>query len=180
MPISIYIDNNVWDFLFNRRLDLAAELPRPDYCICITREAEFEIPPIPDAKSDLKRFIEDTVRRCEVKTDSFFGFYVDSHPAHEQRYGGFGQGRWITPEESAFIDQQRTSLRSRLNPKSRLHGNEADLSLAARSLHSVVLTCDQSAGPLNAAYRQGGKIVYLDTFDSSGMSLRAFIADALN
>jgi hypothetical protein len=45
MPISIYIDNNVWDFLFDRRLDLAAELPRPDYCICITREAEFEIPP---------------------------------------------------------------------------------------------------------------------------------------
>ena len=26
MPISVYLDNNVWDFLFDRQLDLAVEL----------------------------------------------------------------------------------------------------------------------------------------------------------
>ena len=174
MPISVYIDNNVWDFLFDRQMELAVELPRPEYCVCITREAEFEIPPIPDYKSDLKRFIENTIKRCQVKTDSFFGFYVDSQPADEQRYGGFDQGRWITDEERDFLNQQHTSLKARLM-KSKLQGNEADLSLAARSLHSVVLTLDRSSGPLNAAYKQGGKIVYLNDFDDSKLSLRAFI-----
>jgi hypothetical protein len=45
MPTSIYIDNNVWDFLFERGIDLSVELPRNGYCLFLTREAEFEIPP---------------------------------------------------------------------------------------------------------------------------------------
>jgi hypothetical protein len=81
--------------------------------------------------------------------------------------------------ESAFIEQQHTSLKARLNYKSRLYGNEADLSLAARSFHSVVLTLDRSSGPLNAAYKQGGKIIYLDSFDCSGLSLRDYVDAAV-
>ena len=73
-PISVYIDNNVWNFLFARGIDLAKELPRDEFCCCIIREAEFEIPPIPDSKADLKTFIQVTVRDCSISTDSFFGF----------------------------------------------------------------------------------------------------------
>ena len=93
MAISVYIDNNVWDAFFKWRLDLAVELPRPDYCICITREAEFEIPPIPPEKADLKAFIEATIAKCGVPTDIFFGFNDDSLAPHEQRVGGFDVGR---------------------------------------------------------------------------------------
>jgi hypothetical protein len=53
MPIGVYIDNNVWDFLFERNLDLSVELPSADFCLCLTSEAEFEIPPIPREKEAL-------------------------------------------------------------------------------------------------------------------------------
>jgi hypothetical protein len=54
MAINVYIDNNVWNFLFDRELDLAIELPRDEYRLFLTREAEFEIPPIPAEKAELK------------------------------------------------------------------------------------------------------------------------------
>ena len=47
-PLTVYLDNNVWDFLFRRAINLAEALPKDEFCVCITREAEFEIPPIPD------------------------------------------------------------------------------------------------------------------------------------
>jgi hypothetical protein len=175
MPISVYIDNNVWDFLFDRQMDLAAELPRDEFCICITREAEFEIPPMPPEK---RAFAEATIARCGITTDVFFGFNDDSRPAEEQRVAGFDQGRWASREEFAFITQQRTALKDRVRP-SKLYGGEADLSLAARSVHAVVLTLDRKRGPINKAYEQGGRVVFLTAFEKSGLSLRDFIHAAL-
>jgi len=55
-----------------------------------------------------------------------------------------------------------------------LYKHEADISLAARSFHSVVLTHDKS-GPISAAYQQGGKVVCLTNFDASDMSLGEFV-----
>lgn len=104
MAVSIYLDTNVWDFLFERQLDLEVELPSDEFCICITREAEFEIPPIPDGKAELKMFIEATIARCGIQTNSFFGFYDDRLPQNEQRVGGFDEGRWASPEELAFMN----------------------------------------------------------------------------
>jgi hypothetical protein len=91
VPVSIYIDHNVWHFLFDRKLDLSLELPKEDFCLCLTREAEFEIPPIPQEKSDLKTFIEETVKKCTIETRRYFGFSDPAHPATEQRVGGFGR-----------------------------------------------------------------------------------------
>jgi hypothetical protein len=45
-------------FLFDRKLDLAKELPPDEYQLFMTREAKFEIPPIPESKAALKAFIE--------------------------------------------------------------------------------------------------------------------------
>ncbi len=175
MPISVYIDNNVWDFLFERQMDLAKELPRDEFCVCITREAEFEIPPMPPEK---RVFVEATIARCKIITDVFFGFGSESLPLDEQRVGGFGEGRWISPEELAFIEQQQTALKDRMRP-TKLYGGEADLSLAARSVHAVVLSLDKKRGPINKAYEQGGKVVFLTDFDKSGLTLREFIHAAL-
>lgn len=178
-PVSVYIDNNVWDFLFLRRIDLAAALPKKKFCVCITREAEFEIPPIPATKADLKVFIEDTIRDCSIPTDSFFGFQDASLPDDEQRVGGFDVGRWAQPEELAFLAQQRTPLKAK-NPKTKLFKNEADISLGARAFTGIVLSLDAKKGPINDAYKQGGKVVFLTDFDESGLSLADFIKAAIS
>ncbi len=175
MLISVYVDSNVWDLLFERQIDLATELPRDRYCICITREAEFEIPLMPPEK---RAFVEAMVAKCVIITDTFFGFNDESLPATEQRIAGLDQGRWASPEELAFIAQQRTPLRDRVRP-SRLYDGEADLSLAARSFHSVVLSLDKKRGPINKAYKQGGKVVFLTDFEKSGLSFREFISAEL-
>lgn len=41
--IGVLIDAGVWNFLYDRRLDLARELPCPEFGLAHTREAEFEI-----------------------------------------------------------------------------------------------------------------------------------------
>jgi hypothetical protein len=180
MVISVYVDNNVWDFLFERRIDLAVELPRDEFCLCLTREAEFEIPPIPPEKAELKAFIEATIAKCGIQADTYFGFNDASLPPEEQRVGGWGHGRWASKEEFAFIAQQRTALKGNKKRPTKLYAGEADISLAARSLHSLVLSLDAKAGPINAAYRQGGKVVFLTDFDRKGLSLRDFIDAVLS
>ena len=171
--LGVFLDGNVWNFLFERRLDLAVELPRPEFGICHTREAEFEIP---TGKPDLNAYIEATIERCEIVTDSFFGFFNPDIPGNEQRYGGFDVGRFARHEEIAFISAQRKSLAQR---PTKLQKHEADISLAARSFHSVVLTLDKRSSALRDARSQGGKVVYLNGFDDSGISLAEFIRSAI-
>ena len=175
MTINVYIDNNVWNFLFDRKLDLAIELPRDEYCLFLTREVEFEIPPIPAEKVELKAFIEKTIKDCSIETHSFFGFYDPRHPPDEQRVGGFNVGYWISKEEAAFIEQQMATMGIVKKQTTRLYKNEADISLAARSFHSVVLSLNKKKGPLQDAYEQGGKVIFLTSFENSGMSLSDFI-----
>jgi len=178
MAITVYIDNNIWNFLFDRRLDLAAELPRYEYSLFITREAEFEIPPIPEEKAELKAFIEKTIKDCEIRTHSFFGLFDPDHPADEQRVGGLDVGYLASNEEWTFIVQQKTRLSENKKPATRLYKNEADISLAARSFHSVVLSLDKKKGPLRDAYERGGMVIFLTNFETSGMSLSDFIKAA--
>jgi hypothetical protein len=56
--------------------------------------------------------------------------------------------------------------------------DEADLALAVQSAYGIVLTDERSTkdGPLQYAARKGGKVLYLKHFESSGLSLRAFIS----
>lgn len=175
MPISVYIDHNVWHFLYARGLRLAQELPHPDFCIAVTREAGFEIAPTPEP---IRSFIEKTLSEC-VMEDNIFGFYDESLPPHLQRVAGLDEGRFATADELAFMAQQKTLLRpsqQKLNPKTNLYGNEADIAIAARAFHSIVLTCDRKGGPLRDAREAGGKVVYLsDMFDTCGLSLREFV-----
>jgi hypothetical protein len=88
MPTGVFIDGNVWNFLFERGLDLAVELPAAEWGIMHTREAEFEIPV---GKLGLDTFIFATMERCNIQTDSLFGWADPTKPPTEQRFGGFGR-----------------------------------------------------------------------------------------
>jgi hypothetical protein len=177
VPMDVYIDHNVWDFLFEHKIDLAKELAVSEFALHLTREAEFEIPPTPDNK---RRYIEQTITKCKIDVRPYFGFYDEQYSSSDQRVGGWGVGYWASQEEIIFIDSQQSRLGTNKKRKTRLFKNEADISLAARSLHSIVLTLDKKAGPLLDAYRQGGKVVFLNDFDNTGLSLKEFIMSAVN
>jgi hypothetical protein len=179
--INIYIDNNIWDFLFARQIDLADALPSNRFCLYIPREVEFEVRAIPTVlpeKAELKAFIEATIAKCDIRTDTLFGFNDDSLPPDEQRVGGFDRGRWASSEEMAFRAQQALNTARKKRP-SKLHPDEADISLAACAFHSVVLSLDDKPGPIRDASAQGGKVVFLTGFVNSGLSLSDFILKEL-
>lgn len=174
MRTIIFLDNNVWDFLFERALDLTIELPPDEFCIRLVGEiAQFEIPPISNPR--LKEFIHATIKDHGIKVRRRFGFHDASLPDNEQRVGGFDEGEWTSAKEIAFIKQQAATLGKAKRLKTRLYPNEADISLAALAFENVVLTCDKKPGPLKTAYEQGGKVVFLQNFDESGLSLRDYV-----
>ena len=172
---SVFIDNCAWDVFFDAGLDLRRELPPDVFGLWITREAEFELVPLAAKRPDLKAYIDRTVSDCGVRVHSYFGFYQDEHGPDEQRIGGFDVGWWITQPETDFIVSQRSKFGATKKPSTRLVKNEADIALAAVSLHSIVLTLDQKKGPLRDALNLGGRVVLLNDFPASGQSLRAFI-----
>jgi hypothetical protein len=178
--IAITLDNNVWDFLFQRKLDLASELPSDQFAIFIPREVEIETLAIPadDSKIALKEYIARTIVNCDIRTTSVFGFAREG-PGPE-RFGGFGQGTWQSQTEREFyaaISDQY--LIGRPEKNSQLTGNEGDAAVAAKSFFSIVLTCElpKTTGPLRFAAEHGGKILYLEGFDRSGLTLKAYIED---
>jgi hypothetical protein len=177
LPYSVYLDNCVWDFLFDEKIDLSVEFPNEMFCLCITREAEFEYPAIPADKSGLLDFVEATIQKCVIRTDTLFGFAETECDPKEHRLGGFDVGRFVTVEESAFMHQQRTKI-GLTKRKNGLYKNEADVALGARSYHSAVLTLDQN-GPLNTAYNDGGCVVFLNDFHASNLTLREFVLRAI-
>jgi hypothetical protein len=170
---NIYLDSNVWDFLFDRNIYLSSEFPPEEVRLWITREMEFEIPQMPERK---RTFVQTTIAKCNIGTDAFFGFFDDSRPPEEQRVQGFGHGRWASAQELDFLASENRSVVVR---PTKLHKHEADVSLAARSFHSVVLTLDAKRGPLKRAFRQGGKVVFLNSFDTCSISLREFVLKAI-
>lgn len=176
--IAITLDNNVWNFLYDRNIDLSVELPRERFAIFITREVEIETLAIPstESKSLLKSFIARTIADCGVTTTWVFGF--DSGGPGPQRYGGFDQGMWQSQTEREFYQAiLHQYLTNRGTKRSQLNGNEGDAAVAAKSFSSIALTCEspRKPGPLRYAVSHGGKVLYLSDFATSGLSLRAYI-----
>src|ERR1700680_3766832 len=101
--IGVFLEHNAWDVLFAAPRDRAVELPSGAFSIGITREAEFEIAATAAKKPALKAYIDDTIARCGVNTDSYFGFFDDSLTEEDQRVGGFDIGRWASARELEFI-----------------------------------------------------------------------------
>jgi hypothetical protein len=177
--IAITLDNNVWDFLFARKIDLGAELPSDEFVVFITREVEIESMAIPDteSKTTLKDYIGRTIAHCGIKTTTVFGFATDG--PSPQRVGGFDQGTWQSQTERKFYDAIRQQyLFGRRGTNSQLTRNEADAAVAAQSFSSIALTCEnpRKPGPLRFAAEHGGKVLYLPDVDRSGLTVKTYIA----
>ena len=178
MTISLFLDSNIWNFLYDRKLDLSVELPSTEFTLYITREAEFEFPTNENMKEQ-KQFIEETIHKHPIHTDAYFSFFNETYPMDKQRGAGFDQGRFISQDELSFIRSQSLKNRTGADRPTGLHKHEADVSLAARSFHHIVLTNDKNSTPIKDALKEGGKIIFLNDFDNSGLSLREFIMKQL-
>jgi hypothetical protein len=176
--IAVTLDNNVWNFLLEKGIDLALQLPPEEFAVFITREVEIEALAIPAtvSKAALKDYIARTIGSSGITRTSVFGFATPG--PGPQRLGGFDQGTWQSPTERQFyaaISEQYLLGKDQTN--SELTRNEGDAAVAAQSFFSIALTCERpnKPGPLRFAAEHGGKVLYLNGFDESGLTLRAFI-----
>ena len=177
--IAVTLDNNVWNYLFEKRMNLADGLPSSEFAVFITREVEIETSAIPNAegKAALKDYIARTIAGSGIGTTSVFGFA--SLSPGPQRMGGFGQGTFQSQTEREFYDAiSDLYLIGRRETGSQLTKNEGDAAVAAQSFFSIVLTCEKRAkpGPLRFAAEQGGKVLYLRDLDPNRPNLKASIA----
>lgn len=176
--IAVTLDSNVWNFLFDRTISLASELPTDKFALFITREVEIETMAIPNnvSKAALNAYIIQEIAQSDIKTTFVFGFSTpDVSP---QRVGGWGAGTWQSQTEREFYAAIRDPyLLGKSEKGSKLTHNEGDAAVAAQSFFSIALTCEKpnKSGPLRFAAEHGGKVLYLSDFDRSGLSLRDYI-----
>ena len=156
MAVSVFIDNNAWDYLFARNVNLAVDVSAEDFTFAITREAEFEIRTLPD---ELKAYVSKWIEGGTVVTDTYFGF-AEANSGGESRVGGFNCGRFIDLAEAEILSAERGVIKNSLRPTG-LYKNEADVSLAARSVHSVILTSDSKKVLGRVVSKYGGVVVNL-------------------
>jgi len=176
--IAVYVDNNVWDYLFANNIDLARELPPNEFSICLTREGEIEILPMPDEKRD---FANRMIAERNIVVDTYFGFAEANCDVGDSRVAGFDHGRFVSPEEIEFSDDQKSRIKPTDRPRQRLLKNEGDVALGARSMHWVVLTNEDPLknGPLKTARERGGNVIFLSELLKSASSWADYIKTAI-
>ncbi len=177
--VRVFIDNNVWDIFYQYSLDLNSELPINEFDIIITKEAEFEIKGMPDKK---KKYAEYQIKNRNIRTDKLFGFFNENYLLSEQRVGGYSTydnkvvgGRFIKDDEFKIIKEERNALGSK-KKKTGLYNNEADIAIAARSLNSIVLTCDNRKVLKRAKNRKGSMVIDLSGFNNT-ITIRQIISE---
>lgn len=179
MKISVLIDCCAWNYLFNNRVDLAADLPPNEFEIFITPALRIELSSIPDTGVDgddkraLKAYIESQLRARQPRTLAPFGFAVqekDGSLAKFQPYGGFGQGTFESRERRDWLasaEIQRLIINKKKNKKTGIPKNFTDADLSAYAKDTIVLTADKKNGPLQLAKDAGKKVLYLGDLDQS-------------
>lgn len=157
--IGIYLDNNVWDYLYKESIDLSKYFPKEKYNLLISKHGRFEIDQIPDSESTigLKDFVRDHLSSY-ISERHTFGFHDPNFPDSEQRVSGFGVGVFTSTEENEERKRLKIlySSQEKRKPEMILCKEEADIELGALSMNSFVLTFDKKAGPLKNSYENGG------------------------
>ena len=145
--INVFIDSNVWNFLFERQIDLAVDLPPDKFCLCHTREVELENEAIPPEKAELKAFIDGDIPQPQSHSNasartacgmssSFICIIAEAPSAQNARPKGCAHNPSIKRtvvllgQSSAFACQSATSSverRHALWPQDARHALMADL-----------------------------------------------------
>ncbi len=179
--ISVYFDNCALDLVFHREWDLSAVLPIGDFELYITPETLIELRAMGDVKAEKRNYILNALASRNVKVDRPFGFVGPSSTEVEaERIGGFDEGRFLTKEEIDFVDAHAPPPLAKIRPRTNLKVGEADLYVAARALHSVVLTFDNEKGALKIARENGATVINLGEFVRQNLSLAEFIREKID
>lgn len=148
--ITVYIDNNIWDLVFQQGIFLDECFPSDKFSLTINKHGWYEIEQTtdPEKRERLKKYVSSYVERGVVKEDYIFGFYNPSVPASEQRRSGFGMGRFGDKKEN----EERKRLSKIFGGKGKrkssmiINKQEADIELGALSTNSYVITLDKKMG----------------------------------
>lgn len=183
--ITIFVDSCAWNILFKFNVNLAKESINDSFDWAMTKEVfSFEIESIPTEKENkkaLKDYILEQIESARVREDSFFGFGDINEPeGYRPRVGGFGEGRFISYEESEQLLKYERVKEKQM--RTGLYKDEADSSLALRATTgSVVLTAENpnKNGPLKDARLAGGMFINISEFDPAKSSFGKFIIDKL-
>lgn len=179
--ISVTIDSNVWNLLFDLNINLDTALPKDRFKLFIPREVDIELSAIPDRpdKRSLKNYIQTQISSAQVQTVWVFGFACDGTSLH--RRGSFGFSTFQSDTARKFYDLIRDKyLIGKAQTNSQLGRNEADAALGANSFSSVVMTLDLKPGPLAVALENGGKILDMRPFRDAGTDLSTYITNYYN
>lgn len=189
--ISIFLDNNVWDFFHENCINLCEVFSSNWFNISVTKHVEFESAAISSpGKETLKSFIDNTMESC-VTVRSYFGFFDDRFSESQQRAGGgsclFNSnrcgGEFSNLGAEAFrkelIEMYPQSNDVSKIKKSGMMPNETDIDLAVRSMNAIVLTCDCKPGPLKIAAERGHFVVFLNDYTDKSSCLLSYICSKL-
>ena len=171
----------MWDIFFENKTDVNSELSDV-FDLIITREAELEIESMPNK---LKSYVTKMCSQLNVKTDFIFGFQDPNKPTDKQTSGGFSSkfdksrvgGRFGRVEELELVKNEKHLINCNKLKKTGLYPNEADIALASRASHSIILTCDGKKA-LKRAAKNTNNIVDLKKWDKN-QPLKEFIINEI-
>lgn len=149
--INIIVDSNAWNFLHVSGISLSNELLR-DYNFQITLEVSRELQELvgKEGKEALYEFFVSETQSLEEPL-CYFGFYNESVPADEQRFGGFGVGGFASVHQDDYF--QKTFRQIKSSKRGIYYGNEADMLIGSRGFgNTFILTEDNNkSGPMKEA-----------------------------
>lgn len=149
--INIIVDSNAWNFLHVSGISLSNEL-LSDYKFQITLEVSRELQELEgkEGKEALYEFFVSETQSLEEPL-CYFGFYDESVPADEQRFGGFGVGGFASVHQDDYF--QKTVRQIKSSKRGIYYGNEADMLIGSRGFgNTFILTEDNNkSGPMKEA-----------------------------
>lgn len=149
--INIIVDSNAWNFLHVSGISLSNEL-LSDYKFQITLEVSRELQEL-DGKEGKEALYEFFVSETQSLEEPlcYFGFYDESVPADEQRFGGFGVGGFASVHQDDYF--QKTVRQIKSSKRGIYYGNEADMLIGSRGFgNTFILTEDNNkSGPMKEA-----------------------------
>ncbi|MFD1006773.1 hypothetical protein [Oceanisphaera ostreae] len=177
--MRVFLDNNMWDYFADNKVDINEFLPENEYELAITTHGKYEILQIPEHRMHVKEYALKALDN-RVKIDAVFGFYSDLFPVEYQRSSGFSKGRLSSDSEGevrASLIKKYGSTEKRKKSQI-LFKEEADIELAVREKFHAVVTFDANKnGPLLDALNNGWKVISLNLKDSRESSVRLFMAN---